>query len=155
MTQPRVRAKLAQLDGSWRHERRLLGVLIRLAFGLAGLCWLPLLWLQMEGASRTAFTLTQYQLYVVLLTLWGYDYRRQLRRVECILECATKLQRLPENVTWEDIASCGCADRFDVLRRHPKSRAWFPVAFTWGLLVGAYLWLGRQIAAIVGMLVSA
>lgn len=145
---------LAHLDGSWHHERRILGVLIRLAFGLAGLCWLPLLWLTSGGTSRTAFTLTQYQLYVVLLTLWGYDYRRQLRRIECILECAMKLQRSPESVTWADIVACGFIERFDVLRRHPKSRAWFPIAFTWGLLVGAYIWLGRQIAAVVGMLIS-
>jgi hypothetical protein len=142
------------LDGPWRAERRVLGLLIRIAFAIAGLSWLPILVLELDGHARISFTLGQYQLYLLLLTLWGYHYRRELGRSECVLQCALNYQRNTMIVTWDDITTCGCVDRFDVLRRRPQSRAWFPLVFTWGLLVAAYIWLGRQVVVVVGNLVS-
>ncbi|GIV53951.1 MAG: hypothetical protein KatS3mg039_0469 [Candidatus Kapaibacterium sp.] len=140
---------LPSLGEQWQQERRLLGVLLRLCFGVAGLLWIPLSLMNITADERAAYTLSQYQLYLFLLTLWGYDYRRQLKRTECVLGLANAAAVAPMQVRWEQIVAAGQASLFDVLRRRDMSQKWFPLVFTWTLLLCGYWWLGRQIVRLV------
>lgn len=140
---------LPQLGSDWLRERRLLGIMLRLCFAVAGLLWLPLSLMSVTPAERSAYVLVQYQLYLILLTLWGYDYRRQLKRAECILALAQNASVPPSQVQWEHVVTNGAASLFDVLRRRHESRSWFPLVFTWGLLLSGYAWLVRQISQLV------
>lgn len=137
------------LGGPWVSERRLLSRLLRSAFAVAGILWILVYWIEAAHPFRHSFTIAQYQLYLFLLTLWGYDYRRQWQRVAYVLQLAHERQCIPQHIRWDDIATSGKASLFDVLRRRPSSRAWFPVSFTWLLLACSYLWLGRQVIGIV------
>ncbi|MCS6999856.1 MAG: hypothetical protein RML15_02810 [Bacteroidota bacterium] len=140
------------LGGSWVRERRIVGILLRLAFACAGVLWLLLPWVELDAQTRGAFTAMQYQLYLLLLTLWGYDYRRQVRRLSCVLAVADAQSCPPSQVRWEHIDQSGQSGWFDVLLRRRHSRQWFPVVFTWVLLIASYLWLGRQIVSIAQIL---
>lgn len=137
------------LSGPWVSERRLLNRLLRSAFALAGILWILVYWIEAEHPFHHHFAITQYQLYLFLLTLWGYDYRRQWQRVAYVFQLAHERQCILQHIRWDDIVTNGKASLFDVLRRRPSSRAWFPVLFTWFLLVCSYLWLGRQIIGVV------
>jgi hypothetical protein len=149
----RVSSATEQLiGGEWIAERRLLGRLTRTAFAIAGILWLPLLWFGIEPQERQLFSTTQYQLYLLLLTLWGYDYRRQMRRAEYVLQLAVSQAVAPQNIGWDDVLSGGRVSLFDVLRRRRGSRGWFAVVFTWCLLVGSYALLSRQVFRMVAII---
>lgn len=144
-----ILASLAQLGDQWVREQRLLGMLVRICFGIAGVLWLPLSLFNITPAEKTMYVQVHYQLYLVLLTLWGYDYRRQWKRTECVLELAQQAGVTPAQVRWDQVVAAGCASLFDVLRQRAESRAWFPLAFTWVLLVSSYILLGRQVLRLI------
>ncbi|MCX7929303.1 MAG: hypothetical protein N2663_01065 [Chlorobi bacterium] len=142
------------LGGAWVAERRVLGRLVRMAFALAGMMWLPLVLVEIQPSERQSFSLVQYQVYLLLLTLWGYDFRRQLRRAECVLALARAQNVSPQLISWNDVVAGGYASLFDVLCRRHSSRGWFAVTFTWCLLVGSYALVGRQIVRIISIIVG-
>ncbi|MFM7543293.1 MAG: hypothetical protein ACKO5I_01520 [Ignavibacteria bacterium] len=57
----------------------------------------------MPFQGHQVFKLKQYQLYVVLLTLWGLDFRREYKRLDCIVRKSKELNKDISQITKEDI----------------------------------------------------
>ena len=79
-------------------KRNRLKRITSLLFACAGCLWfflyLPESILPFQG--HEAFKLKQYQIYVVLMTLWGLDFRREYKRIEFI---ARKSHELKKDIT--------------------------------------------------------
>lgn len=138
----------------WAHEQRLLANSVKLVFSIAGILWIPLGFVELDPDVRTMFLQRQYQLYVFLLVLWGYDWRRQLRRAECIIHMASQRQCSPENVQWNDIQNEGLSHHFDVLVPRVGMRSLVPLLLTWGTGIAAIVWLMRQVWSIAIALIQ-
>lgn len=86
-------------------ERALLKRITSILFAIAGCSWF-LLYLPESVINHEAhevFKLQQYQIYVVLLTIWGLDYKRQLNRISAIALQASVLQKKFESIEASDI----------------------------------------------------
>jgi len=79
----------------YESKRNRLKRITSLLFACAGCLWfflyLPESVLPFQG--HEAFKLKQYQIYVVLLTLWGLDFRREFKRIEFIARTSHELKK--------------------------------------------------------------
>lgn len=87
-------------------KRKRLKRITSLLFAIAGCLWfflyLPESIMPFQG--HEAFKLKQYQIYVVLMTLWGLDFRREFKRVDMIARISHALQKDITLVDKDDIA---------------------------------------------------
>jgi len=83
------------IRGLYESKRNRLKRITSLLFACAGCLWfflyLPESVLPFQG--HEAFKLKQYQIYVVLLTLWGLDFRREFKRIEFIARTSHTLNK--------------------------------------------------------------
>lgn len=120
---------------------------ISILFALAGFSWF-LLWLPdsiADSAHHNSFRNGQYQVYTVLLTLWGYDYRRQSLRLNSLILLSTTLGKLPDALTVADIRQADKIHLFEIFTKHSLStRKYFHIGFIWLLLSVAVALLVKQ-----------
>ena len=87
-------------------QRNRLKRLTSLLFACAGCLWfilyLPESLMPFQG--HEIFKLKQYQIYVVLLTCWGLDFRREFKRLDCIVRKAKELKKDISEITSNDIS---------------------------------------------------
>lgn len=86
-------------------KRNRLKRITSLLFACAGCLWfflyLPESILPFQG--HEAFKLKQYQIYVVLMTLWGLDFRREYKRIEFIARKSHELKKDIVSIDHTDI----------------------------------------------------
>lgn len=68
------------------------------------------------------FKLKQYQVYVVLLTLWGLDFRRENKRLDFIVRKARELNKDVSLITKDDITEA--LHLFEVFTLIPGSKGY-------------------------------
>lgn len=86
-------------------QRNRLKRITSLLFACAGCLWFILYLPEsiMPFQGHQVFKLKQYQVYVVLLTLWGLDFRREYKRLDCIVRKSKELNKDIAQITKEDI----------------------------------------------------
>lgn len=131
-------------------DARRMKTLLRASFAIAGCLWIVAYTLHFSsGDVMTAFRLDQYQIYLVLLTVWGYQAKREVKRHAVIADLSTKLGLDVGSVTREHLADAGVLGTFDILlSRNRTSR--FPVMFTWLLFLAYLLLLAKQMYLLFG-----
>ncbi|MBK9249442.1 MAG: hypothetical protein IPM69_15335 [Ignavibacteria bacterium] len=98
-----------------------------------------------DSEKHAEFKANQYQLYLILLTLWGYDFRRQVKRLEWIIEIAQMMSIPLSSLTVQHILSSNGMSKMEVFFKFPGSSAqYFHIFFTWILLFSAVLQIIRQ-----------
>lgn len=120
---------------------------ISVLFGLAGCLWLlPLLPESLVNTEHhDAFRYGQYQLYTVLLTLWGYAYRRQSARFETLVGISGTLGKMPAALTADDIRNSGKLHLFEVMTKYRGARRLYHhILCIWLLFGGALTLIVRQ-----------
>lgn len=128
-------------------QRIILRRVLMSLFSIAGLSWflvfLPIV--EMTADKHAVFKANQYQLYLILLTLWGYDFRRQVKRLEWIIDLSGKLSKQVSTITLLDISHENGLSKLEVFSKLKGSSAqYFHVGFTWFLLVSAVFQIFRQ-----------
>jgi hypothetical protein len=87
-------------------KRKRMKRITSLLFGTAGCLWfvlyLPESILPFQG--HEAFKLKQYQIYVVLMTLWGLDYMREFKRIDILARTSHSLKKDITLIDKDDIA---------------------------------------------------
>ena len=138
---------LPEVEALFAPQQMLLRRCSSLLFALAGFSWFLLLLPDSvaDAAHHAHFRNGQYQLYTVLLTLWGYDYRRHSLRLTAILELSAVLGKSPRLLTAGDIQQAGKLHVFEILSKHDGSKPkYFHIAFMWLLLTAAAALFVRQ-----------
>jgi hypothetical protein len=139
------------IQALYSQERSLLQRLIRILFSIAGISWFLLL-LPPEIISPDRYILfksNQYQLYLVLMTLWGYDYRRESRRLAAIATVSSTLQKPVDQLNIHDLDKD--LHLFEILRLKPKAgRRHFAIWLNNGLLLVSAGMIIRQFIALFG-----
>lgn len=128
-------------------QRLLLRRVLMSLFSIAGLSWflvfLPIV--AMNPEKHAIFKANQYQLYLLLLTLWGYDFRRQVKRLEWIIDLSGKLGKQASALTYSDVKTADGLSLMEVFGKHPGSSAqYFHVIFMWMLFTCAVIQIFRQ-----------
>ena len=141
----------AEISALFEPQRILLRRVLMSLFSIAGLSWflvfLPIV--AMTPEKHAIFKANQYQLYLILLTLWGYDFRRQVKRLEWILELCSSLNKSASALSVADIQSGNGLSKMEVFGKHTGSSAqYFHILFTWLLLIFAVLQIVRQMILI-------
>jgi hypothetical protein len=98
----------------------------------------------------TSFRLDQYQIYLVLLTLWGYQAKREARRMKAIIDVSESLSKPADAVTLEELSAAGGLRYFGVFQRISKQQSLFPVVLSIGLVVVFIALLCKQLILLVG-----
>lgn len=128
-------------------QRAILRRVLMSLFSVAGLSWflvfLPIV--EMTAEKHALFKANQYQLYLILLTLWGYDFRRQVKRLEWIMTVSSTLRKPVMAMTQDDIHEPRGLSMMEVFTKLPGSSAqYFHIAFTWLLFGSAVAQIIRQ-----------
>ncbi len=137
----------AEISALFEPQRNVLRRVLMSLFSIAGLSWflvfLPIV--EMTPEKHALFKANQYQLYLILLTLWGYDFRRQVKRLEWIINLTGKINKPVSAITYDDIQSENGLSMMEVFTKHPGSSAqYFHIVFTWLLFVSAVVQIIRQ-----------
>ncbi|MBU3699960.1 MAG: hypothetical protein FGM33_08125 [Candidatus Kapabacteria bacterium] len=140
------------LSTRYEPQQKLFGRLIRLCFSLAGVYWIVIYAMHWAG-SIDAEELRQLRsgqtmIYFVLLTLWGLEYMREVRRLKGLIRRSHELGVPVSHVTLNDVMPM--AGSFAVLypiAPYPASAWIFPIMNIAGLIAAAILIAGRYVAA--------
>ena len=105
-------------------QRNRLKRITSLLFGCAGFLWFILYLPEsiMPFQGHQVFKLKQYQVYVVLLTLWGLDFRREFKRLDCIVRKSKELNKDISQISKEDIYDS--LHLFEVFTLIPSSKGY-------------------------------
>src|SRR5690349_13989472 len=77
------------LHASFERQQQLLRRLFKVLFSVAGTMWLCVYALPDDQLNVVqTFRQQQYQLYLLLLTLWGYSYRRESMAMTTLIRVA-------------------------------------------------------------------
>ncbi|MBI3258016.1 MAG: hypothetical protein HYZ54_00815 [Ignavibacteriae bacterium] len=149
MSDPAIQPELSVL---FVPSRKLLRRVLMSLFSIAGLSWFLLLLPSstINQAKHDIFKANQYQLYLLLLTLWGYDFRRQSKRLEWLIEFSKDRKSISE-ITKEDVTLAGKLSLFEVFTKYKGSSAqYFHIIFTWFLLIASVGQFIRQLILLFG-----
>lgn len=142
-----IHPSVAELTAS---DSRKMKSVLRASFGIAGCLWIVAFTLHFSSSDvMTAFRLDQYQIYLVLLTLWGYQAKREAKRLSVLMRLSTENEVSVASVTREHLEHSRDLDAFDVFVRRSNG-SWFPVVFTWFLLGAFLLLLVKQMYLLFG-----
>jgi len=134
-------------------SRKLLRRILMTLFSIAGLSWF-LLFLPNSAISQAKhdlFKANQFQLYLFLLTLWGYDFRRQAKRLEWLIVFSSSIGKPIQQITKEDITQVGKLSLFEVFTKYKGSSShYFHIFFTWFLFIASILQFLRQMILLFG-----
>ena len=114
--------------------------LLRMAFAAAGTYWILLYLLPLE--THAALRSGQSIIYFILLSLWGFDYMREQKRLAVIIEAANSRNIPPRDVTLNDVEKS--ASLFSMfIPRSGFGGTVLPVLFITGL-ISAWILIIRQ-----------
>ncbi|MFN4769726.1 MAG: hypothetical protein ACK5JL_06785 [Candidatus Kapaibacterium sp.] len=131
--------------------QRLLKLLLRVCFSIAGCLWILAYTMHFSTEEvLTSFRLDQYQIYLVLLTLWGYQAKREARRMKAIIDVSESLSKPADAVTLEELSAAGGLRYFGVFQRISKQQSLFPMILSIGLVVVFIALLCKQLILLVG-----
>lgn len=140
------------LSARYEPQQKLFGRFIRLCFSLAGTYWIVIYVMQWTGSidaeQLRELRSGQTMIYFVLLTLWGMEYMREVRRLKGLIRRSHELGVAVSEVTLEHIRPMAAS--FAVLYPIAPSpvSAWiFPIMNIAGLIAAAVLIAGRYLAA--------
>lgn len=138
------------ISTSYMRELQIFRRILRLLFAIAGCMWIVKYVVHFpDEHSMQTFVIGQYQLYLILLTLWGYDYKRESGRHGVLSLLSNKYSCSTNDVTTEHISTDNKLHLFEVLVKRTKGKGWFAFSFIWVLLILSFVQIVRQIIFLV------
>lgn len=143
------REKAGALDivNMFEPQRRVFKNLLRLFFTVAGFSWFVIFFPSLGDLPTdkfTSFRTNQYQIYLILLTLWGFELKMQEKRIAFLLNLASALGKKWYALTYRDIANAGKLYLFDLFMRKANDGSPAAVGFVWVLIALVLLQFVRQ-----------
>ena len=136
----------ASVEAQYSSDRLLFERMLRAFFAVGGTLWILVFIVPFGSPEDSAtFRLHQYQLYVALLSLWGIQARRDLRRLRCLVIRAAELQSGVGSVEWSQLDSATDQANFTVLRRRGSASSFWALALTWGFFIAAVWIIVKQV----------
>lgn len=137
---------LQQLESTFKFERRIYRTLLRSLFACAGTLWIVVWFLpNIDANTKTTFSLLQYQMYTILLTLWGMDYKKGEWRLELLAFFGKE-----EIESESTVESADVIDAHSVFIKRSTSNRYIWYAFTWLLFMLAVIQLIRELLFLFG-----
>ncbi len=125
-------------EAGFVREHTLFTRILRSYFAVAGVMWILVFILPFHNAEEhSVFRLHQYQLYVVLLSLWGYDYRREVFRLRLLAAMAARLRCTIPDIEWASLDSRTELPKFSVFVKRGLGPRWFPILFVYSFFAVA------------------
>lgn len=135
-------------------QRRQLKIILRVFFSIAGCSWFFVFFdslAAMPPEAKIAFKINQYQIYLILLTLWGYELKMQERRLSYLINLSATLHKPWYKLTRDDVESDGKFHYFAVLRPIPGklSASLRSLGLLWLFIGGVLIQFLRQLFLVV------
>jgi hypothetical protein len=130
-------AGVLEIINLFEPERRMFKNMLRLFFTVAGFSWFFIFFpnlTDLPGEKLAAFRVNQYQIYLILLTLWGFELKMQEKRLSFLLNLSSALGKKWYHITRQDVVAAGKMYLFDLFSRRAKDGTFLPVAFVWLLI---------------------
>lgn len=125
----------------FERQRRILNRVTSILFGIAGFFWI-FVWFAPDVPPDTR--LYQYMVYLCLMSVWGYDYLRQVKRLSSVVEAANSLDLPPNRITPDLLRERNALQAFVVIWPIAGVRAWYPPLFVTIMLCAATALIMRQ-----------
>ena len=130
----------------YKKQFKTLQQILRALFSVAGCLWILKYAFPFSNQETLFhFTAQQYQLYLLLLTVWGYNYKREVSRMQVLMRLSDTLDIPTHEVQSSAIGDAHELHRFDVLTKVTNDGKWFAVLFTWTLLLLSIAQIVRQL----------
>jgi len=137
---------------SCEHQLRLLRRVIKTLFAIAGCMWILKYVVHFpDEISIQMFALGQYQLYLILLTLWGYDYKRESGRLKILNKISNESNCKTNEITVHQIQEYSAGKLFTVLTKQEGAGGWFTLVLIWGLLIISVFLVVKQIIFLINL----
>jgi len=143
------KANIFYVLGLFEPQRHLLRHFLRLSFTVAGLFWFVLWFPQLaalDAEQLAQFKTQQYQLYLVLLTLWGIDLKRHSKRLAFLLRLSALQNKRWYELSAEELRQSQHLHLFELLWKlpdNPNRRIWH-LLLPYGLILLAVVLLVLQ-----------
>lgn len=132
-------------------QRKVFRNILRLCFSIAGFSWFVIMFpslLNLSLEQETLFRVNQYQIYLILLTLWGFELKMQEKRLSFLLNLAGSLGKKWYQITEKDIVEAGKASLFTVFKKPRGKGNNLHVYFIWLLMALTVVQFTRQVVVL-------
>lgn len=118
-------------------QRKVFKNILRLFFTVAGFSWFFVFFpslLNLPPEQVILFRVNQYQIYLILLTLWGFELKMQEKRLSFLLNLASTLGKKWYQMTEHDIQQAGKMQLFNVFYMRFRGKKNIHIYFIWLLM---------------------
>lgn len=141
--------QMSTLVNKFEPTQKKLNRFINFLFMIAGFLWIPIFFSKsfaIPEATFEIFRLNQVRLYVVLMSLWGYNKLRRFSQASMLLQVSATEQKPWYKLTHEDLKRAGKVHVLEWLVKHEESEPkYFHLVLMWLFLGLSILQLSRQI----------
>ena len=134
-------------------QRRVFKNMLRLFFTIAGFSWF-FIWfpnlVELDDSRLNSFRINQYQIYLILLTLWGFELKMQEKRLSFLLNLSSSLGRKWYHITPQDVNAAGKMYLFDLFSPRSKHGHYLHIGFVWLLIILVLVQFARQAMVLFG-----
>ncbi len=149
----REKTSVLELVNMFEPQRRVFKNMLRLFFTIAGFSWFFIFFPDLGDLPENrlaVFRSNQYQIYLILLTLWGFELKMQEKRLAFLLNLAASLGRKWYTLTRQDVSAAGKMYLFDLFTRKAKDGTVLQVGFVWLLIALVLVQFVRQAVVLFG-----
>lgn len=147
------KAGVLEILNMFEPQRRVFKNMLQTFFSIAGFSWFFIFFpslLNVPEEKLMVFKINQYQIYLILLTLWGFELKMQEKRIAVLLNLASALGKKWYRITRQDILAAGKMYLFDLFTKHAKDGKFLHVGFVWLLIALTLVQFVRQAVVLFG-----
>ena len=147
------KAGVLEILNMFEPQRRVFKNMLRLFFTIAGFSWFFIFFptlLHVPEEKLIVFRVNQYQIYLILLTLWGFELKMQEKRLAFLLNLASTLGKKWYKITRQDVLDAGKMHLFDLFTKHARDGKFLHIGFIWLLIVLTLVQFVRQAMVLFG-----
>lgn len=147
------KAGVLEIVNMFEPSRRVFKNMLRMFFTIAGFSWFFIFFPSLGDLPEdklSAFRINQYQIYLILLTLWGFELKMHEKRISFLLNLSATLGRKWHTITRRDIGAAGKMYLFDLFSRKATDGTVLQVGFVWLLIALVMVQFVRQAVILFG-----
>ncbi len=136
-----------EISALYVRNQRIFRLFLSIMFGIVGCSWFLLLLPDsiVSAHKHDLFRLGQFELYVLLLTLWGYDYRCETTRLAWLITTSSEMNKPANYIALNDVITADKLHIFEMFVKHGNSnRNYFHIVFRWALILAILTLFIRQ-----------
>lgn len=141
------KAGVLEILNMFEPQRRVFKNMLRLFFTIAGFSWFFVFFpslLELPPERLNTFRVNQYQIYLILLTLWGFELKMQEKRLSFLVNHASALGKKWYRITRQDVIQARKIYLFDLFTKHTSDGKYLHIGFIWLLIFLTLVQFVRQ-----------